>query len=184
MKPNVPAILEYLTKSPDQTIALGIAIAGCCSETDIIALDGELGAGKTHLTRGLAIGLGIDPRSVSSPTFVMVQEYEPKSQASQSDSDALLLVHIDAYRLKGPDDLTSIGWDEDGRELRAGSVLAIEWAALIMPALGPDYLHVEIAHDTEGRCITITPRGGWVARLASLAQALEALGLRKVIAND
>ena len=67
--------LTIQTTSVEQTVQLGEAIGKCCKPGDIIALQGELGAGKTQLVRGLAQGMGLNPRQVSSPTFVMVQEY-------------------------------------------------------------------------------------------------------------
>src|SRR5690606_14193324 len=96
------------SRSASDTTSIGAAIGRLAKQGDIIALQGELGAGKTQFVRGLAMGMGIDPRSVSSPTFVFVQEYEPE------DPEALVLVHIDAYRLQGPSDLAGIGWGDAG----------------------------------------------------------------------
>ena len=120
------------TTSVEQTVQLGEAIGKCCKPGDIIALQGELGAGKTQLVRGIAQGLGLNPRQVSSPTFVMVQEYERPEDQQEGDKYMItVLVHIDAYRIGSPDELESIGWTGQGEELRENAVVAIEWATLI-----------------------------------------------------
>ena len=165
-------ILE--SSSPEQTMSVGRAIGACCQVGDIIALDGELGAGKTQFVRGLAEGLGLDPRHVSSPTFVMVQEYEHAGEGGQADLP--VLVHIDAYRLRSAEDLESIGWDCDGAELRDQAVVAIEWASLIRPALGADYLSVAIAHESQGRRISLSPSGLWSDRMKQVVRALHDVG--------
>lgn len=175
MTPPDAHTIELATREPEDTAELGQAIATCCRAGDIVALDGELGAGKTQLTRGLAAGLGIDPGHVSSPTFVMVQEYDtaadPAIESTPPEHDPLILVHIDAYRLGGPDDLASIGWDGDGAAMREGAVLAIEWAQRIRPALGPDLLQIDIAYESDGRRVTLTANGGWAQRLPRLREA-------------
>lgn len=150
------------SRSASDTTSIGAAIGRLAKQGDIIALQGELGAGKTQFVRGLAMGMGIDPRSVSSPTFVFVQEYEPV------DPEALVLVHIDAYRLQGPSDLAGIGWGDAGEDLRHQAVVAIEWADLITPALGDDWLNVRIEHAEAGREITIQPHGNWSQRMDAL----------------
>ena len=98
--------------------------------------------------RGLVHGLGGNPGNVSSPTFVIAQEYETKSTP---------LVHVDAYRLAGTNDLETIGWEEmlAARE----TIVAVEWAARIAPALPSDAIQVSIAYvadEPSHRAITIT----------------------------
>ena len=147
----------------EDTMAVGETVARVARAGDCIALIGELGAGKTQFVRGLARGLGIDPARVSSPTFVCLQEY------NTSDSDhAIVLVHVDAYRLSGADDLASIGWEGDGEELRRGAVLVVEWADRITPALCADRLEVRITHHGEGRTLILTPHGSWQSRMPKL----------------
>eukprot|EP00752_Nemacystus_decipiens_P016090 g14386.t1 len=150
-----------------------------CVAGDLIALQGELGAGKTQLVRGLAQGLGLSPRLVSSPTFVMVQEYEPPPEDSARGGKTMVpvLVHIDAYRIHSPDELESIGWSGHGDELREGAVVAIEWAKLIRPALGEDLLWVEIEHCPSGRQITLTASGAWRDKMQGLEMALRDAGI-------
>lgn len=152
------------TDTPEQTAAVGAAIGRCCVAGDIIALQGELGAGKTQFVRGLAQGLGLNPRLVSSPTFVMAQEYEHED----AEDNRPLLVHIDAYRITSEDDLTSIGWHGHGGELREDAVVAIEWASLIQPALGADLLWVALHHEQHGRRILLSLQGDWRGKMKSV----------------
>jgi len=158
--------------SVEQTMAVGAAVARAVLTGDMIALIGELGAGKTQFVRGLAEGLGLDPSRVSSPTFVFMQEYNPPppevSQGSSGEARSLVITHVDAYRLAGEDDLASIGWEGDGEELRDGAVLVVEWADRITDALPADRLEVNIAHLGEGRAITLNPHGSWRDRIAEL----------------
>ncbi len=109
--------LSILTTSPEHTGETGEALGALARAGDVFALDGPLGAGKTCLVRGFAAGLGIDPAQVSSPTFVVVTEHVARGGA--------VLAHADAYRLKGPEDLESVGWDRinDG-----SAVVVVEWA--------------------------------------------------------
>lgn len=169
------------TSTAEQTMLVGELIGQCCAASDIVALQGELGAGKTQLVRGLAKGLGLNPRLVSSPTFVMVQEYEPQppppEDGSKGDSPHLpVLVHIDAYRISSSDELESIGWSGHGEELRDGAVVAIEWAKLIRPALGDDLLWVEIEHAPAGRLVSISAEGNWCDKMSQLKMLLKASG--------
>lgn len=160
------------TANPEQTVAVGAAVGGVCRAGDLIALEGELGAGKTQLVRGLAEGMGLNPRQVSSPTFVLMQEYEP-----DASSDEPVLLHIDAYRIKSDDDLHSIGWVGHGEELRDGAVIAIEWASLIERALGDDVLWISVVHESNGRRISLSARGAWRDKINSIQASLQAVGL-------
>lgn len=124
--------LEILSGSPEQTEELGRALGGVLREGDVLALHGGLGSGKTCLVRGIAAGLGLDPRGVSSPTFVIVNEYSRPAAASGGAPSArgdFTLSHIDAYRLSGPDDLDTVGWD---RVMDGSSIVAIEWAERLL----------------------------------------------------
>ncbi|MFN3166782.1 MAG: tRNA (adenosine(37)-N6)-threonylcarbamoyltransferase complex ATPase subunit type 1 TsaE [Phycisphaeraceae bacterium] len=171
MTKRTPAIVID-TSSAEQTAAVGEAVGRCCEAGDIVGLQGELGAGKTQFVRGLAKGMGLSPRQVSSPTFVMAQEYEPEAYG---DGPHCLLVHIDAYRINSDEDLASIGWHGHGEELREGAVVAVEWASLIQPALGDDLLWVELRHESKGRRISLSAQGAWSGKMqvvkASLLQA-------------
>ena len=107
----------------------------------VVGLVGPLGAGKTVFVKGLAEGLGVDARLVSSPTFVIAQQY-PLLEGPR------VLHHLDFYRLESVEDLDSIGFDDlFGR----GGVLAVEWADRFPGVLGPDWLEVEIEGPSLGR---------------------------------
>jgi len=124
-------VATYLSASEDETAAIAQRLAATLAAGDVLLLSGNLGAGKTAFTRGLAAGLGIDPGEVSSPTFTLVHEYR---------GGRLALYHVDLYRLDraAAEDL---GLEEMGV---ADGVLAIEW---------PDRL----SHDMPGaRAVMIT----------------------------
>ena len=97
---------QVLLPDAQATLDLGKRLGALLREGDVVALVGALGAGKTHLVRGVAQGMGLDPQQVSSPTFVLMQEYSPEDDAA---SGALTLVHIDAYRLVPPERFW-VGW--------------------------------------------------------------------------
>jgi tRNA threonylcarbamoyladenosine biosynthesis protein TsaE len=161
-----------------RTVALGAAVGRVCRGGDLVALVGELGAGKTQLVRGLARGMGLDERMVSSPTFVMVQEY------GEAEQHTAVLVHVDAYRITTLEQLESIGWDPStllpGGEMRQQAVVAVEWADRLAELTEAEHLRVELRHSGEQqREVKLTGVGGWAARLAAMRPALEsALGLR------
>lgn len=144
------------TGSERETMELAARIAGELRPGDVVTLDGPLGSGKTCFVRGLARGLGIDPAQVSSPTFIIRQEY--------AGSDGVTLTHIDGYRVSGPEELESIGWDE---LVEAGeSIVAIEWPSRLGAALeGYATLAVTFEHcsPTE-RELSFEPPSGYVAR--------------------
>jgi len=152
--------------SPAATGALGRVIAASAGAGDVVALAGELGAGKTELVRGMARGLGLDPRRISSPTFVVAREHE---------APHLVLVHVDAYSITGPEALESIGFSaDDPGELGEGALLAVEWADRIRPALGPHVLEVVLEHTgPESRHATLTAGGHWRARADTLRARIE-----------
>ena len=104
-----------ISKNPEQTFELGRSYAAQLRSGDVLALDGDLGAGKTQFIKGLAAGLGHDG-TVTSPTFTLVHEYT---------GGRLPLFHFDFYRLESGDEALRIGLDD---YLGAGGVLAIEWA--------------------------------------------------------
>jgi len=107
---------EMVSNSPEQTRAIGRAIGAALAPGDVVALVGELGAGKTQLTKGIAVGLGVaDERAVSSPTFVLENEYTGRC----------VVRHLDLYRLGEGADLSALGFEEmcDG-----SAVVIVEWA--------------------------------------------------------
>ncbi|MBX3403076.1 MAG: tRNA (adenosine(37)-N6)-threonylcarbamoyltransferase complex ATPase subunit type 1 TsaE [Phycisphaeraceae bacterium] len=132
-----------------QTIALGRALGAALFPGDVVALEGELGAGKTRFVRGVCEGLGLDPAQVSSPTFVLMNEYA--SPMDHQRTPRAVLRHVDAYRLRGTDDLDSMGWDcvSDG-----AAVVVVEWASRIAPAL-QEAVHRAAHHTMEPVLFTV-----------------------------
>ena len=114
--------MEILTHSPEETEAVGMALAQVLTPGAVIAYRGDLGAGKTAFTRGLARGLGY-AEPVTSPTYTIVNEYL---------GGRLPLFHFDMYRLRSADDLWDIGWDD---YLDRGGVCAVEWSENVTDAL-------------------------------------------------
>ena len=143
-------------------MALAATLGRRLSSGAVICLYGELGAGKTRFVQGLAAGIGVDPNTVSSPTFVICHEYRGAS---------LRLAHIDAYRLHSVDELESIGWDE---LLGApDTVIAVEWAARIAEALPADRLDVRMDHEgPTHRCITLEGQGTAMHQVEQLDDAI------------
>ena len=134
--------MEFITTTPEQTEAVGAALASCLRPGDVIAYVGGLGAGKTAFTRGLARGLGIT-ESVTSPTYTIVNEYL---------SGSMPLFHFDMYRLGCADDLFDIGWDD---YLERGGVCAVEWSENVRDAM-ENAIWVRIERmDDQTRRITI-----------------------------
>ena len=123
--------MEYLTKSEAETEALGARLAEQLEPGGVVAFTGDLGAGKTAFTRGLARGLGITER-VTSPTFTIVNEYE---------GGRLPLFHFDMYRLGSSEELFGIGWED---YLARGGVCAVEWSENVEDALEEDAVRVDI----------------------------------------
>jgi tRNA threonylcarbamoyladenosine biosynthesis protein TsaE len=158
------------THGPDQTEALGRIVGGFTQAGDLIALVGELGAGKTQFTRGLAHGVGVDGDKVSSPTFVFIHEYP-------GGYDKPTLLHMDAYRVGSLEELESIGWDPaaGGGELRQQSILVVEWADRLGGTLGDDLLEITFEHlSPTHREVTMHLQGQWRGRASKLLEALNA----------
>lgn len=148
-----PGPTSVSTRTREETERVGEMLGRAARPDDVIALWGELGAGKTTLVRGIAHGLGIDEREVTSPTFVIVHEH---------DGGRLPLFHIDMYRL-APGDTPSTGWDE---ALSSGGVAAIEWPDRVEAALPADRLDVRLSHQGgDERQIRIEPTGPRSRRL-------------------
>ena len=133
--------MEFITNSERETEELGVRLAERLEPGNVVAFTGDLGAGKTAFTRGLARGLGITDR-VTSPTFTIVNEYE---------GGRLPLFHFDLYRLSSSDELFDIGWED---YLACGGVCAVEWSENVSDALEEDVISVEICRgETDSRRI-------------------------------
>ena len=125
-----------ICKSEQETLEFAISFAKTLEQKAIVALEGELGAGKTCFVRGMCEGLGGDPRQVNSPTFTIMQEYETKSHQR--------LVHIDVYRFSGSEELETIGWDELLADDK--TIIAVEWPSKIEDVLPKDAFRISIDH--------------------------------------
>ena len=124
---------EYIVNSVEETWKLAEEFAGELKPGDVVCLEGDLGAGKTTFTQGLAAHLGAK-RAVTSPTFCLVVEH-PTSR--------FLLVHMDLYRLHDADDVLTIGWED---YLARGAVLFVEWPDRAGELIPPGARHVRFEH--------------------------------------
>jgi tRNA threonylcarbamoyladenosine biosynthesis protein TsaE len=153
------AALDLVSHSSLHTERLGERLAAHAQPGDVVALWGELGAGKTVLARGVAIGLGIDEEAVTSPTFLILHEHF---------GGRLPLYHLDLYRLEQAQ-LGSTGWEE---ALDAGGVTLIEWPDRAGDLLPADRVDVRLEHVAETkRRVTVTPTGPRSLRLVDALRA-------------
>lgn len=125
-------------KNTEETLAFGRKMASLLPKKAILALSGNLGAGKTTFVQGLAEGLGID-ELIQSPTFVLLNVYPG-------------LIHFDLYRLKQPSDFTSLGFDE---YFETEAICAIEWPERIEKLLPPNTIHIDFIHEKGERIAVI-----------------------------
>jgi len=159
--------MEIFTGSPEETIAVGNVLADWLRDGDVVLLHGDLGAGKTTLVKGIATGFRIDG-VVSSPTFSLVNEYDAGLAAPVTR-----LYHLDLYRLRGEDDLASIGFEDfvaptDG-------VTLVEWPERAASALPDIYMLIEIEPvDSERRRLRFVPipSDAWASRVERLRTLL------------
>ena len=137
--------MDFITNSPEETEAVGAALGKILQPGMILAYRGDLGAGKTAFTRGLARGLGYcEP--VTSPTYTIVNEYL---------GGRLPLFHFDMYRLASSDDLWDIGWED---YLERGGICAVEWSENVDDAM-ENAVYITI-HKTGEECRRIEIEGG------------------------
>ncbi|RIK64536.1 MAG: tRNA (adenosine(37)-N6)-threonylcarbamoyltransferase complex ATPase subunit type 1 TsaE [Planctomycetota bacterium] len=154
------AMVEINSQSPEDTIEIGRLIASMLEPGDVVGLVGPLGAGKTQLTKGIALGLGVeDKRLVNSPTFVLVNEYTGRTR----------IHHIDAYRLAGDTEFDALGVDE----MTQDGVVIVEWADRVAGAMQGATFRVEIRATSDSeRMIRVSADGAKGAgRLAKLGVA-------------
>ena len=137
--------MQFITKSPEETERLGERLGRTLHGGEVIAYLGDLGAGKTAFTRGLARGLDITMR-VTSPTYTIVNEYT---------GGRLPLFHFDMYRLGSSDELFDIGWED---YLLRGGVCAVEWSENVRDAMENAITVAIEKTDDETRRITIEGR--------------------------
>ena len=134
--------MKYITKSPSETEAVGAALAQALEPGTVIAYRGDLGAGKTAFTRGLARGLGVTDR-VTSPTYTIVNEYL---------GGKMPLFHFDMYRLGSEVELFDIGWED---YLDRGGVCAVEWSENVRGAMADAIVITITRLDEDTRIIEI-----------------------------
>jgi len=131
-------LLPAETGSPEATMALGKQLAGTLQSGDVLALYGDLGAGKTHLVKGIAHGLDGRPEDVTSPTFTLIQEY----------ATAPPLFHLDVYRIEQLAELERMGVDE---YLHGDGICVIEWPERMEPMLPAHTIRLRLTHLDENR---------------------------------
>ena len=164
--------LKIASSSPQETFAVGTLIGKLLRGSEVLALIGDLGAGKTTFVQGIAAGMGVRGR-VTSPTFVLVNEY--------AGENGRRLVHIDTYRLADGGTLAeaaTFGLAEqlDGDDVDSQTVIAIEWADRVESILPADLLRIELAaadDNPDARTLTLVATGERsIALLESLRSSL------------
>ncbi|MDR2900908.1 MAG: tRNA (adenosine(37)-N6)-threonylcarbamoyltransferase complex ATPase subunit type 1 TsaE [Treponema sp.] len=130
-------LFEIVSSSAEETLAAGEKIGKRLHKGSIVALEGGLGAGKTQLTKGIALGLGIH-EEITSPTYTIISEYD----------GSIPLFHIDTYRLKGSDDFINIGAEE---LLYGNGVCVIEWSNIVADMLPEKKVSVKIKILDDGK---------------------------------
>jgi len=140
--------IKFLSHSEEETINFGVRLARNLRPSDIICLFGELGSGKTRLTKGVAEGLGFKKNEIISPSFVFIKEYR---------KGKFCLYHFDLYRLKNLKELFGLGYQE---YLYSDAITVIEWADKMKGILPKDYLGIKFTIKGENeRLIRLLPYG-------------------------
>ena len=153
------ARVERTTRSAAETRRLGERLGRKLADGDVVALVGELGAGKTQLARGICRGAGVPDGEVSSPTFAIVATYRGRIQVN----------HADLYRIGDEDELHATGFHDLAG--RAGATV-VEWADRLPDALPPERLEIRLAHDPAEATARRLEIAGHGERHARLARAL------------
>lgn len=150
----MPAVsLHFESTSEETTATFGRALGAALTPGSVVALVGNLGAGKTRLAQAIAAGLGADERLVTSPTFILVQEHAGR----------LPIFHFDTYRLRSIEEFLDLGVEE---YLSAGGVCIVEWADRVAEVLPADRLCIEISiTGPEARQFTLTADGEQAAAI-------------------
>lgn len=128
--------MKFTTASPEETIELGKKIGLRLQRGDVIAMQGTLAAGKTTITKGIALSLGVED-TITSPTFCLISEYQGK----------MPLYHMDVYRLDGADDFVGLGTDD---MIYGEGVSIIEWSEKIMSELPAKTIVLKITPQADG----------------------------------
>lgn len=130
--PGLASLFPQITGTPEETLDFGAACAGYLPAGSVLALVGELGAGKTQFVKGLARGLEIKQESVSSPTFSIVQEYQGIRP----------LVHMDLYRIASESELYEIGFDE---YMESDAIVVVEWPQVARAFFPDDTITISVS---------------------------------------
>ena len=127
----------FRSRSVLETIRIGKRIGTRLQPGDVVALTGQLGAGKTHFIKGLAYGVGVKkPRYLSSPSFTLINEYPGR----------IPFYHIDLYRLRDAAELTNLGWDDI---INSGMLIMVEWPERAGDRMPKNVVNIRLAHDPE-----------------------------------
>lgn len=164
--------IEGWSRSAEETGLVGEILGGLLAPGDVVLLHGDLGAGKTTLTQGIARGLAVTD-FVQSPTFTLVAEHEGRF----SNGQAVRLYHLDLYRLTSVEELDDLGWDD---LLSSADVVVVEWPERAAHHLPERFLLVRLELDPGGRRLTIwaiEPTNDDHQRLTRLVEKLQHQGL-------
>ncbi len=155
-------VLALRSDSADQTIALGRRLGAYLQAGDVVLLFAPFGAGKTHLTKGIAAAWGVDPDDVNSPSFVLVNQYDGDRAHRR-----LPIYHADLYRVEGMNEVASVGLDD---LIDARGLVIVEWAEHGGALLPLEHLaiHIEVVGENE-RVLRLEAHG---ARYAQLIEQL------------
>lgn len=130
---------DIVTHSPEETLAFGRELAALVEPPCLVLMEGELGSGKTVLTKGIVVGLGAAPESeVASPTFALVHEYSGEKH----------VYHLDLYRIEGARDLATLGFDE---MLSQDATVIVEWGEKLEPDTSVPRFEVRLEHVGENQ---------------------------------
>jgi tRNA threonylcarbamoyladenosine biosynthesis protein TsaE len=155
-----------MTHAPEETLALATRVGTLLRAGDVVALTGDLGAGKTVFAKGIGAALGVTD-AVVSPSFTVVREYECAGSVPEAPAR---MVHVDVYRLDHVQELHDVGWDD---YLDGESVAIVEWGDRVTTLLPLDRLEVclDFLDDAlDDRVVRLVPHGSsWVARADALA---------------
>lgn len=139
--------MEIYLPTAVQTEELGKILGRLAESGDVFCLSGDLGTGKTSMSKGIASALGVNADEVNSPTFAIMNIYQGKD---------LEIRHFDLYRLNRAEELEDIGFDE---YCGGDGLTIIEWAELFSDSLPEEYLQIELMHFNEGRKAILSARG-------------------------
>ena len=167
-----------ITNSVEETHQLGFAIGHALQESLMISLSGDLGAGKTHLAKGIAEGMGVR-EDITSPTFSIVQEYRALDNPPAQKLD---LYHFDLYRIMDEEELYYIGYDD---YLKARGVIILEWAENVKSSLVDDRLDISLAYTPveNQRNISLLARGEKSKKLLTTVEAELSGGIHENTGN-